>query len=106
MRLSTQGHQSRNLRPAKWGSKVTLRGGIFEPSRSATGPERRFNDAGDRSGLPLIPDVLLRRSEPTLSTITRHRVTGVTALKNGDIELTMTSGAVFHLGATALTRIR
>jgi len=33
------------------------------------------------------------------------RYRGGTALKNGDIELTMASGAVFHLGATALTRI-
>jgi hypothetical protein len=30
---------------------------------------------------------------------------GWTALKNGDIELAMASGAVSHLGATALTRI-
>ena len=33
-------------------------------------------------------------------------LSGWTALKNGDMELTMASGAVFHLGATALTRIR
>jgi hypothetical protein len=32
-------------------------------------------------------------------------LSGWTALKNGDMELTMASGAVFHLGATALTRI-
>ena len=32
-------------------------------------------------------------------------LSGWTALKNGDMELTMASGAVFHLGATALTRV-
>jgi hypothetical protein len=32
-------------------------------------------------------------------------LSGWTALKNGDMELTMASGAVFHLGTTALTGI-
>src|SRR5712672_3376242 len=32
-------------------------------------------------------------------------LSGWTALKNGDMELTMASGAVFYLGATALTRM-
>jgi hypothetical protein len=48
---------------------------------------------------------LLRSSEMTRCARTGHRVIGWTALKNGDMELTMASGAVFHLGATALTRI-
>ena len=32
---------------------------------AAMGHPRRFNDVGDRSGLPRGPDVLWRRSEPT-----------------------------------------
>jgi hypothetical protein len=53
-------HYSRDLRPAKWGSGVSLRGSNPEPLMSALGQEQTFSGQAPMSALPPKADIRSR----------------------------------------------